>query len=330
MDQVVLSALADDRLLTHVHGLAAVARRTTVELLEALAEIDARRLFVTAGYSSLFVYCRDALLMSEGEAGNRSVAARAARTYPRILELLRAGDINLTTVRLLAPHLTADNHEAVLEAARGRTRLQVDELVASLSPRPASASVLRRLPTAGTMPPATTEERAPAPSPIIPLTRVAPPSTVTPLAPELYRLAVTMDAAAREQWQRARELVGGDDAAVLVRLLSAALPVLEQKKLGLTPSPRPVRPTSPHSRHVPAAVRRAVHLRDGGACAFVSMDGHRCGARRWLEFHHVQPWMAGGPATAENVQLRCRMHNRHEAEVFFAAGREGRAAQASG
>jgi hypothetical protein len=36
-----------------------------------------------------------------------------------------------------------------------------------------------------------------------------------------------------------------------------------------------------------------------------------------LELHHVVPYAAGGPATVENIQLRCRAHNGYEAERDF-------------
>jgi HNH endonuclease len=39
----------------------------------------------------------------------------------------------------------------------------------------------------------------------------------------------------------------------------------------------------------------------------------------FLEFHHVEPYARGGPATVENIQLRCRAHNAYEASMFFGA-----------
>ena len=84
------------------------------------------------------------------------------------------------------------------------------------------------------------------------------------------------------------------------------------------------------SRHIRAAVRREVWRRDEGQCAFVGTTG-RCTERGFLEFHHVEPYAAGGAATAENIQLRCRAHNAYEASRFFggewpAFVRESRAA----
>ena len=110
------------------------------------AELDTRDLHLRAGYGSMFVYCRDALRFSESEAYNRIEAARAARRFPVILELLEAGSINLTTVKLLARHLTPENHRAVLESARGKRKAEVEEIMVGLWPQPDVASMVRKLP----------------------------------------------------------------------------------------------------------------------------------------------------------------------------------------
>jgi len=60
-------------------------------------------------------------------------------------------------------------------------------------------------------------------------------------------------------------------------------------------------------------VRRGVWERDGGRCGFVG-EGGRCAEQDFLEFHHVVPHAAGGPATVDNIQLRCRAHNAYESE----------------
>jgi hypothetical protein len=47
-----------------------------------------------------------------------------------------------------------------------------------------------------------------------------------------------------------------------------------------------------------------------------------CGETGFLEYHHVVPFADGGPATSENIQLRCRAHNAYEAEQWFSVVRE--------
>ncbi|HYQ25827.1 MAG TPA: HNH endonuclease signature motif containing protein [Polyangiaceae bacterium] len=79
-----------------------------------------------------------------------------------------------------------------------------------------------------------------------------------------------------------------------------------------TPKPKP----NP-KRRCPAAVARAVFLRDGQQCSYVSPDGRRCSARRCLELDHVEPWAVGGEHTIENLRLRCRAHNQRYARQFY-------------
>jgi hypothetical protein len=73
-------------------------------------------------------------------------------------------------------------------------------------------------------------------------------------------------------------------------------------------------------RHIPVPVRHAVWERDGGQCTFTSENGHRCGTRTRLEFHHVDPAACGGEAKVEGIRLRCRTHNLYEAELVFGVG----------
>lgn len=83
------------------------------------------------------------------------------------------------------------------------------------------------------------------------------------------------------------------------------------------PRAREQAPLAPHSRHIPADVKRAVWARDLGCCAFVAEDGTRCGERGGLEFDHIRPHADGGEATVNNVRLLCRQHNQYESQQFF-------------
>ena len=139
------AALSDDELVERVKHLAACERRASVALIRSLVEFDARRLYLREGCSSLFTYCTQVLHLSEGSAYNRIETARAARRYPKVLEALERGDLTLTAVRLLAPHLTPANHGEVLAAARHRSKQGIQELIASLNPRPAAATMIRRV-----------------------------------------------------------------------------------------------------------------------------------------------------------------------------------------
>src|ERR1700694_5018247 len=141
-----LTRLSDSELFTRVKSLVARERDATAQLVAHLAELDTRDVYLREGYGSLHVYCRDALGLSEGETYNRIEVARAARRFPIILEMLAAGTVTLTAVRLLAPRLTPANHREVLDSARGKKKSEIEEIVARLSPRPDVPASVRKLP----------------------------------------------------------------------------------------------------------------------------------------------------------------------------------------
>ena len=326
-----LTHLSDAAVLHEVKRLVCRERQATARLIAALLEVEARSLYLAEGCSSLFSYCTQVLHLSEHTAYGRIQAARAARRFPVILEQLADGSINLTTVGLLAPHLTGENCHEVLHQARHQPKRVVEEMVARIRPLPDAAPSIRKLPAPRRRAAAQVQQSAtkrsaaaaeasatgaPAPTP-------ARPPVVAPLAPDRYKVQLTVNRATYEKLRRAQDLLrhrvpNGDPAEIFDRALSVLLETLEREKCATTDAPRAARRRTPGSRRVPAGVRRAVWERDGGQCAFVGRLG-RCTERGGLEYHHVQPYAAGGPATVENIQLRCRSHNMHDAEQFFGA-----------
>jgi 5-methylcytosine-specific restriction endonuclease McrA len=333
MTSTSLARLSDHELLAETQRVVDADRRTTAELLTLLGEIDTRRLFRDEGHPSMFSYCTHVLHFTEAETYSRITAARVARGFPLILRRLADGDINLTTVTLLSGHLTDDNHEQVLDAARHLTKPQVEKLVAAIDPKPDIRSSVRKLPTPGpTEPTASTGallSQAESPEPAEPAVALTVPvahqrAAIAPLAPERYLVKFTIGQETRDKLERARDLLrhvipDGDPAAIVDRALTVLISELERTKLAAIRRPRSNGATSSSSRHVPAAVKRAVWSRDEGRCAFVGSQG-RCPETGFLEFHHVVPFAEGGATTADNLQLRCRSHNALEAERHF--GRE--------
>src|SRR5690349_24638497 len=89
-------------------------RAATAALVASVGEIEATDVHLAHGHASLYAYCRDALALSEHDAYCVVAAARAARRFPAVLPLLADGGLTLTTVKLLAPHLTHENAARVL------------------------------------------------------------------------------------------------------------------------------------------------------------------------------------------------------------------------
>jgi hypothetical protein len=304
------SHLDDVELEETLGRLASGEREATAALVVHLAEFDARRLYEGAGFSSLFKYCVAVLRLSEDATYNRIEAARAARRYPVLVDMLASGQLSLTTVKLVARHLTPENHEELLAAAAGKGKHLVEELLACRFPQADLMPSVRKVATRDVpVSPATGSPTAPHIAHVVTATESRP--LVRPRAPERYEIRFTASGEFREKLRRAQDLLGhampsGDLAQVFDRAVTLLVADLERRKFAATARPRPVASTSTHSRTVPAGVRRAVAARDGGRCAFVAMSGRRCDERRFVEFHHVFPHAEGGTATIENIQLRCR------------------------
>jgi hypothetical protein len=321
-----LAQLSDAELLLEVSRLAEHEREATAHLIASLAELDARRLYLGQGCSSLFTYCTQVLHLSEHAAYGRIEAARIARRFPIVLQLLADGAVNLTAIGLLAPHLTLGNHHDLLESARHKSKRDVEHLVAALRPLPPVPSIVRKLPvpkapevvraqTDAVRNDAAVASTPPAASP------PNRPAVVGPLAPDRYKVQFTVPRETYDKLCRAQDLLRhsiptGDPAAIFDRALSLLLTNLEKAKLAATERPRETRASVPKSRYIPAAVKRQVWGRDNGQCAFFGPKG-RCAERGFLEFHHVVPYAEGGRASVENLELRCRGHNAYEAELYF-------------
>ena len=69
------------------------------------------------------------------------------------------------------------------------------------------------------------------------------------------------------------------------------------------------------TRTIPAALRRALHHRDGG-CRFPG-----CGVR-FGQGHHIRHWAHGGPTTLSNLALLCRRHHRAVHEEGYQCDRQ--------
>ena len=333
-----LGQLPDHALLRGLRVLLATDRVTTAALLAHLAEVDARRLYLPAGYPSMYAYCVGELRLSEDTAFKRLRAARAAREHPAILAAIEDGRLTVSTVLLLAPHLTHENARELLAGAGHQTNAAVELLLAHRFPKPDLATSLRTIPPAclpaGPDGPVPSKSQADvceaqtqlaarpvhpvAPQPVAP---PAPPARIAPLAPERYALQVTLSQEAHDLPRQAQDLLGhaipsGDVAQVLTRAFRELVTQLEQRRFAETDQPRPRR-SHASGRYVPAEVRREVWKRDEGRCSFLGANGHRCGSRRRLGFDHATPVARGGETTAANLRLRCRAHNQYEAERVF-------------
>jgi 5-methylcytosine-specific restriction endonuclease McrA len=129
--------LTDSELLAGTRRLVGRSNRLLAELLAHLGEVEARGIHRIRACSSLYAYCIYELRFSEDEAFRRVAAARLTRRFPALLEAVSAGELHLTGLLMLGPHLTESNLVEVLARAKHRTKRELTRLVRVLDPLPA-------------------------------------------------------------------------------------------------------------------------------------------------------------------------------------------------
>jgi hypothetical protein len=111
-DAQLLAALS--RLVRREHDLMS-------DLLAHLAELDERRLHLELGFTSLFAYCTEALGFCKSAAGRRIAVARTCRKFPEAFARVARGELGLSVLSLLGPHLAPENAAELFDACQHRS-----------------------------------------------------------------------------------------------------------------------------------------------------------------------------------------------------------------
>ncbi len=344
-----LSSVSNRELRERLSSAVSAEQLASADVIFHLAELDRRKLYLEDACSSLFAYCVERLGYSEDGASKRVRVARLVLRFPQALDELASGAIHLTGLFLLSGHLTEDNANRLIAEARGKSKRQLEELLARWAPRsdvpatitpsgpePARAELSTMSGTGGS------ELSAPPPS--------AHRPRVEPLSATSFRVEFTASATLRDKLEHARNLLShavpsGDLATLIERAIDQLIAVETKRRAGAG-QPRKRRETRAGSRHVPVEVQRAVRERDGNQCTFVDAEGRRCSENRpsgraggapsadansrkepsrvrtlntsgFLTIEHVDPYAMGGPTTVDNCCLLCSAHNAHRARQVY-------------
>lgn len=133
-----LEHVSDAELLAGTRRLVGRSNQVLAELLAHLAEVEARGIHRARACPSLYMYCVYELRLSEDAAFRRARVARVARQFPVIFQQVADGELHLTALVLLAPHLTEENHRELLALAKHRTKREILHIVRTLAPSPVS------------------------------------------------------------------------------------------------------------------------------------------------------------------------------------------------
>jgi len=261
----------------------------------------------------------------------------------------------LTGLRLLVPHLTEKNQAKVLAEAAGKSKREIEEIVARLAPREPVPALIRRIPGRGVVhvsaymrmapssesrPEKTSDDR-PMEQPRI----EQPRPTFVPLTAEFFKVQFTATRGFRDRLREAQGLLrhsvpSGDMETIIGKALDLLIEQVKKERFAVGRKGRKGKTTSGEptaSRHIPDAIKRAVYERDGGQCTFTDDRGRRCASTDGLVFDQVEGFARTHVHSAEEIRLVCRAHNQYAAERMYGrafmeqgrARRKGRRGQVS-
>lgn len=327
-----LRQISDEALLQNTSALVARERELVAEILRHLQEIERRRLFSELGYSSLFVYCVQALGFSEDQAQRRIAAMRLMNQLPQIEEKVESGALTLSNLSRAASHFrqekisTPEEKVRVLESLEHKSAREAERIILAQSKEPQKLVRDQVRPLTEEL----VEIRFTAPRYLqeklakLQALRAHKPGseTLAGLIDQLCELAlVEWDPRAQEgeaSGSKARGQAAKAQAARRARGQETASDTRDQ-----TASPQPPPATSKvkapppgpatskvRLRHIPAKVRRQIWRRDQGRC-------QQCGSEHALQLDHKLPFACGGDHSPENLRLLCRNCNQRAAIVRF-------------
>jgi len=347
-----IEKLSDNNLISSLKELNNTETKTIAAILLHLIEIDSRKLYLELGYSSLFNFCCRALKYSEAAAIRRIYSARCIRDFPEVYQMLLAKELSLSTIAILKGVLTKENKDEILKFSPGKSRAEIDCLVASLRPKKVSKDSIKPVVIQKRMQPM---KGAQSVGPLFPTkivvtdpcdgamdssekktliqepvdTRFEVKFSVSGKVMKKLRTVQALRTHKAQEKQNLESLLDElmelylDKNSPRRKIERREKRVAKKKEIKITKinnmpvvlASEPLKPKAvKNSRYLSPAVRDAVFKRDQGRCTFVAVDGTRCNSEWQVETDHIQPVCLGGGSNIDNLHLLCKHHNLHAAE----------------
>lgn len=334
-----LRSLSDQQILHQAKSLAVQERQLTAELLLFLKEVDRRRLFARS-YGSLFEYVTKDLGYSAGSAKRRIDSMRLLKDLPEVEQKIKDGSLTLTQISQAQQFfqnevksnkpMSSEQKKDVLTSLEGKSTRESERELLARSSNPESLihkdkikSVTENL----------SEVRFVADQELLSLldevkgllSHSKPNLTLAELIGEAAKLAVTALKAKKFKLKQ-RDMQSQEGATSKIdtkdhpeEISGAGVKAVEKvtKRDAAIRENAVQKPTvannangKARSRYIPAAVKRAVYLRDQGMCAYVDpVSGKRCSSKAFVEYDHTLAFAKNGDSSIHNLALKCKNHN---------------------
>ncbi len=257
-------------------SLSKTYKRSESELLGILSEMQKSEAIRELKYPNLFVYCVQALGLSEAQAGYFSKVANKSLDVPALQQAIDNGTISLSQARRVVAVITPQNSLEWIEKASTLPQRELKRQVTVANPK----AVIRE--------------------------------KIRPMAPQRSELRVGISVELERKLQRIREVLAQNKkhSVTFEEALGemAELFLKHKDPVEKAKRARPVKSGS--SERLTAAARHEVNRRDQGKCQATLPNGKPCNSAFWVEQHHIKPKSYGGPNTPANLITLCSQHHK--------------------
>ncbi|HEX2556941.1 MAG TPA: hypothetical protein VHK86_01345 [Nitrososphaera sp.] len=104
-------------------------KENACDIILHLVVVKERKLYVPAGYDSLFSYCAGRLGFSKSTAYRRKVVVDKVREFPELIERLKDGRLQLCAAAVIAPHLKRETASELLCAVEGLSHREAEAFI---------------------------------------------------------------------------------------------------------------------------------------------------------------------------------------------------------
>jgi len=285
----------------HQRALKAAERykRSEMDVLSSIQEVDGSAAFLRLGHTSLFNYMLHALGFSESIAANFITVSRKAKEIPMLQAAIQEGLLSVSKARKITAVLTLENQQEWVEKAKTLPQRQLEQEVAREIPR----------------------EDVPERIKFITESRMEMRLGISKEMEEKLRHVQDLES------QRTGHAVCIEEtlAALLEVYLEVKDPVRRANRILKKESIQVSEHVARHAEEekakgtrlgpIPTATKHLVAKRDHGRCTHINPKGHRCENRRWTDIHHVLPRSQGGTNSLENLKTLCRGHHKMEHDM---------------
>lgn len=294
-------------------------KKSEIELIEILEEVDRYKVFYKYKCNSLFQYVNQELGLSKEVTSIFINVARKTREIPALKEEIKKGAITISKARRMTSVITPQNQDHWLALAKNTSKRNLEKEVAMASPKTAVREKLDYVHPSREVSDQTK---------IISLNEnkiVRVQLQVGVSEKFMFKLRRVQDL----QSQKQRKPVALEEALEeMVELyLNKHDPVKKAERQKLRgklqgksektkscPSTISNKPASKLTfnkrKSIPSKTRHRVMLKYKGQCAYKTAEGRRCQERRFLEIHHLKPLSQEGNDKFSNLILCCSGHHK--------------------